>query len=65
MEKRIRVGKVEDQDDFRRSDLSQLSGDQRLAMLIQMQSRYLRWDLHSNMERVGRLKRKSFRDVPE
>ncbi|EDM27628.1 hypothetical protein LNTAR_20518 [Lentisphaera araneosa HTCC2155] len=64
MERRIRVGKIEDQDDFRRADISQLSGNERVAMLIQMQSRYLRWDLHSKMEKVGRLKRKNFQDVP-
>jgi hypothetical protein len=63
MEKIIRVGKIEDQDELRRHDTAMLSGNQRLEVLIQMQSRYFRWDINSKIERVGRLKRKDFQDV--
>ena len=63
MEKIIRVGKVEDQDDLRQADTAKMTPNSRLASMIKMQSHFLRWDLNPSIERTAILKRKDFKDV--
>ncbi len=40
MEKIVRIGKIEDQDAFRRQDMRRLTPNQRVAMLLEMQCSY-------------------------
>lgn len=41
MKKIVRIGKVEDQDKFRREDMRRMTPNERLAMLLDMQCAYL------------------------
>jgi len=63
MEKIVRIGKISDQDNFRRADISRITKDERVMALLEMQANYLRWDLNPRIERVGKLKRIGFKDV--
>ncbi len=40
MNKTVRIGKIEDQDRWRRDDLRACTPDERVAMLLQMQNKY-------------------------
>ena len=63
MEKVVRIGKLADQDNHRRDDIRELSPNERVQMILEMQSRYFRWDINPRMERSVKLKRLNFRDV--
>jgi hypothetical protein len=61
MEKIVRIGKVTDQDAIRRSDIQELSPDERVSMVLQMQRKYLQWDKNPFIKRVAfinKMKRK-------
>ena len=63
IKKVIRIGSMNEQDNWRRDDLRVLSSEERLESLILMQAKYLRWDINSKIERVGALKRLNFQNV--
>ncbi|MDD5598417.1 MAG: hypothetical protein PHV82_10765 [Victivallaceae bacterium] len=57
MEKTVRIGKVEDQDNFRRDDIRNMSPDARVNMMLEMQSRFCRWDLNPEIKRIVKVKK--------
>lgn len=63
MEKVVRIGSVNDQDEFRREDCRKMTHDERVNAVLTMQSQFLRWDLNPKMKRVGKLVRKGHQDV--
>ena len=63
MLKTIRVGKIEDQDQWRRDDTRKMTGNERVDSVLELQSRYLRWDLNPRIERVGKFTQLKFQDV--
>lgn len=63
MIKTVRIGKLCDQDEFRRNDAAKMTPAERVHAVIEMQYNYLRWDLNPRIERVGKLKRLNFQDV--
>ena len=65
MEKVIKIGKLSDQDQFRRDGYLKMTPSQRVSAVIEMQANYLRWDLNPKIERTGKLKRVNFKDVTE
>jgi hypothetical protein len=63
MKKIVRVGKVEDQDEIRRTDFAQMSPDKRVNVTIEQQARFLRWDLNPKMVRTAKLTRLNYKNV--
>ena len=63
MEKIVHIGKIEEQDEFRRASTRAMSPTERVNALLEMQYKYLRWDLNPKTERVGKLKRINFKDA--
>jgi hypothetical protein len=61
----VRIGKIEDQDEFRREDIRKMSPDQRVQMLLDMQAGFLNWTSNPRIERTARLKRINFRNLNE
>ena len=57
MKKIVRIGKLEDQDDFRRDDIRKMSPDKRVDMVLKMQSKYCQWDENTKIERVVSIKK--------
>ncbi len=63
MEKVVRIGKLNEQDQFRHDDLRKMTPNERVNVLLTIQANYLRWDLNPRIKRVGKLKRFEFKDV--
>ena len=63
MVRTVRIGKLNDQDDFRRDDIRKMSPADRVHSVVELQYNYLRWDLNPSIERVGKLKKVNFCDV--
>jgi len=57
MKKIIRIGKLEDQDDFRRDDIRKMSPNSRVNMVLEMQSQFFNWNLNPKIERIVTIKR--------
>ncbi|HIG26680.1 MAG TPA: hypothetical protein EYQ50_02345 [Verrucomicrobiales bacterium] len=53
----VHVGKIEDQNEIRRTNFAQMSPDKRINVTIEQQARFLRWDLHSKMVQTVKLTR--------
>lgn len=52
MEKVVRIGKIENQDDFRRDDVRKISPVDRVNMVLKMQHDFLKWDMNPKIERI-------------
>ncbi|MDD7986926.1 hypothetical protein PQO01_18410 [Lentisphaera marina] len=63
MQRTIQVGKLEEQDEIRRRSVASLDPNERVAVVLEMQSNYLRWDLNPHIERVVKIKRMNFKGV--
>lgn len=59
MEKRVRIGKIEDQDRFRREDMLRMTPNERLQMLVDMQVAYFP-EMKQKLKRVAQM-----RQLPE
>ena len=57
MKKIVRIGKIEDQDEFRRDDIRKMSPNARVSMLIEMQRKFFNWAANSNIQRTAKIKR--------
>lgn len=63
MEKAVRVGTVEEQDEFRRADCARMTPQERVDALLELQANILRWDLNPKIVRQGTLKMMDFKNV--
>jgi hypothetical protein len=63
MQRIIRINNITEQDDLRRSGTAQMSPNERVQATIELQARFLRWDLHPKIQRTAYLKRLDFKDV--
>ncbi len=57
MEKIVRIGKISQQDEFRRDDIRKMSPDARVLMLLSMQSASMGWDKNPKFLRMATIKR--------
>ena len=57
MEKIVRIGKIEDQDTFRRNDIRNMTPDARVSMLIEMQRKFFDWAGNPGIQRTATVKR--------
>ena len=57
MKKVVRIGKIEDQDKFRRDDIRKMSPNARVSMLINMQRKFFDWDVNPNIQRTATVTR--------
>ncbi len=57
MKKTVRIGKISDQDEFRRNDIRKMSPNARVIMLLSIQSAFLGWDKNPKFLRVATIKR--------
>jgi hypothetical protein len=57
MKKIVRIGKIEDQDKFRREDIRKMSPNARVSMLIKMQRKFFDWDANPDIQRTATVKR--------
>jgi len=57
MEKIVRIGKLEEQDEFRREDVRKMSPNKRVDMVLKMQRKYCQWDVNTKIERVVSIKK--------
>ena len=53
MKKIVRIGKIEDQDKFRRDDIRDMSPNARVSMLIKMQRQFFDWDTNPKIQRIA------------
>lgn len=49
----VRIGKVENQDEFRREDIRKMSPDSRVYMVLKMQRQFFNWNLNPKIERIA------------
>ncbi len=63
MQRIIQVNSVCEQDAIRRASTKLMTREDRVVALLEMQNRFLRWDLHPRMARVAKFKRLNFKDV--
>ena len=61
MEKIVRIGKIENQDDFRRDDIRKMSPTSRVNMMLKMQYDFLKWNTNPKMERIVTIKKMNYR----
>ncbi len=57
MEKLIRIGKIEDQDDLRRDDIRKMSSIGRVNMMLKMQYEFFKWNMNPKIERIITIKK--------
>ena len=57
MKKVVRIGKIEDQDKFRRDDIREMSPNARVSMLIKMQRKFFDWDANPDIQRTATVTR--------
>lgn len=57
MKKTVRIGKVEDQDEFRREDIRKMSPGARVDMVLKMQSQFFKWNLNPKIERTASIRK--------
>lgn len=57
MKKIIRIGKMEDQDEFRREDIRKMSPSVRVDMVLKMQSQFFKWNLNPKIERTATVRK--------
>jgi len=57
MEKLIRIGKIEDQDDLRRDDIRKMSSISRVNMMLKMQYEFFKWNMNPKIERIITIKK--------
>ena len=57
MKKVVRIGKVADQDDFRRDDIRNMSPNDRVNMVIKMQREFFNWETNSKIKRVAKVRK--------
>ncbi|MBN1865174.1 MAG: hypothetical protein JW808_09765 [Victivallales bacterium] len=65
MEHKVRIGKVADQDGFRREDIRRMSPDERVSMLLLMQGSFYRWAENPGIKRTAAVRRLNHRDIPK
>ena len=56
MKKVVRIGKLDQQDEFRRKDCAKMTHKECVDAVLTMQANFLRWDLNPKIQRVGLLK---------
>ena len=61
MEKVVRIGKIENQDDFRRDDIRKMSPASRVNMMLKMQYDFFKWNTNPKMERIVTIKKMNCR----
>jgi len=61
MEKIVRIGKIENQDDLRRDDIRKMSSSSRVNMILKMQSQFFNWNENPRIERIASIKRTNYR----
>ena len=57
MEKLVRIGKIENQDDLRRDDIRNMSPAKRVNMMLKMQSEFFNWNMNPEIERIVTIKK--------
>jgi len=57
MKKVVRIGKIADQDKFRREDIKNMTPDERVKMLLNMQYHFFKWDQNPKIQRIATVKR--------
>ena len=57
MEKLIRIGKIEDQDNLRRDDIRKMSSIGRVNMMLKMQYEFFKWNMNPKIERIITIKK--------
>ncbi len=57
MKKIVRIGKIENQDEFRRDDIRKMSPNNRVDMMLKMQYQFFKWNLNPKIERIATVRR--------
>jgi hypothetical protein len=57
MKKTDRIGKVENQDEFRREDIRKMSPDSWVDMVLKMQHQFFNWNLNPKIERIATIRK--------
>jgi len=61
MEKIVRIGKMENQDDLRRDDIRKMSPNRRVDMMLKMQHQFFNWAMNPKIERIATIKKMNCR----
>lgn len=57
MKKVVRIGKIEDQDEFRREDIRNMTPNARVSMLLKMQREFFDWNTNPVIQRTAKVRR--------
>ncbi len=57
MKKIVRIGKIENQDEFRRDDIRKMSPNNRVDMMLKMQHQFFKWNLNPKIEIIVTVRR--------
>ena len=63
MQRTLRINTLSEQDNIRRADTKNMTPDERVQATIELQARFLRWDLHPKIERTAKLRTFNFKNV--